>query len=149
MRKTSNIAVCIILFTFSSAMASPRVGQRAAGICTRDLNLWGHASQCSCDPGIIYDERSGLCLQGDDIEHVMVQGALTTGIVAIGGETTGFMIETSEGDSYELILRTADQEKLAKLNGMWFEIEGELINIDSLEITGRKAIVADKVAVLE
>ncbi|WP_163340132.1 hypothetical protein [Desulfopila sp. IMCC35008] len=149
MKITPTMAICVVLFTFSPAMASPRVGQRVVGICTNDLNLWGHASQCSCDSGIIYDERSGLCLQGDDIQQVTVQGAITAGIVAIGGETTGFSIKTSEGDSYELILQSADQDKLTKLNGMWLEIEGELINIEAIEIKGRRAIITERIAVLE
>ena len=149
MKITPSIAICVVLITTSSAMASPRVGQRPEGMCTRDLNLWGHASQCSCETCNIYDERSGLCLQGDDVEQITVQGAITAGMMAIGGETTGFSIKTSEGDSYELILKTADQEKLTKLNGIWFEIEGELINIESVEIKGRTAIITDRIAVLE
>lgn len=149
MKIASSIAVCVVLITISSAMASPRVGQRSEGICTSDFNLWGHASQCSCDTGIIYDERSGLCLQGEDVEKITVQGGITAGMIAIGGETTGFSIKTSEGDFFELILKTADQEKLTQLNGMWFEIEGELINIESVEIKERRAIIADKIAVLE
>lgn len=79
----------------------------------------------------------------------MIQGPVTTGVLAIGGESTGFSIKTSEGDLYELILKTADQEKLTKLNGIWLEIEGELISIDSVEIKGRKAIIVEKIAVLE
>ncbi len=143
------IAICVLLFTISSAMASPRHGQRVEGICTNDFNLWGHASQCSCDNGIMYDERSGLCLQGEDVEQITVKGAITSGMAAIGGETTGFSIKTSEGDSYELILQTTDQEKFTKLNGMWFEIEGELITIEAVEIRGRKAIIAERISVLE
>lgn len=149
MKITPSIAICVVLITLSSAMASPRVGQRPEGMCTRDLNLWGHASQCSCDTYTIYDERSGLCLQGNDIEQIRVQGAITAGMMAIGGETTGVLIKTSEGESYELILKIADQEKLTKLNGIWFEIVGELISIESVEIKGRKAIMADRIAVLE
>lgn len=149
MKITPGIAICVVLITISSAMASPRVGQRPGGMCTRDINLWGHASQCSCDTRNIYDERSGLCFQGDEVEQIMVQGAIAAGMMAIGGESTGFSIKTSEGDSYELILKTTDQEKITQLNGIWFEIEGELINIESVEIKGRKAIIADRIAVLE
>lgn len=149
MKIMPTIAICVVLLTTSCAMALPRVGQRPEGICTRDLNLWGNASQCSCSTGNIYNEQSGLCLQGDTIERITVQGAITAGIMAIGGETTGFSITNPEGESYELILTIADQEKFTKLNGMWFEIEGELIAIESVEITGRKAIIADRIAVLE
>jgi hypothetical protein len=149
MRITPAIAICVVLITISSAMASPRVGQRPEAMCTSDINLWGHASQCSCDTNTLYDERSGLCLQENDVQQIMIQGPVTTGVLAIGGESTGFSIKTSEGDLYELILKTADQEKLTKLNGIWLEIEGELISIDSVEIKGRKAIIVEKIAVLE
>ncbi|WP_136809018.1 hypothetical protein [Desulfosediminicola flagellatus] len=149
MKLAPGIAICVVLVTTSCAMALPRVGQRPEGICTRDLNLWGNASQCSCTTGDVYNERSGLCLQGDNIEQITVQGAIIAGMMAIGGESTGFSIKTPEGDSYELILTTADQDKFTRLNGMWFEVEGELITIDSVKIKGRKAIIADRIAVLE
>lgn len=142
-------AVCIVLITVSAALASPRVGQRPDGICTRDLNLWGHAGQCSCLEESVYDERAGLCLEGDEAEQIMVQGALTAGMAAIGGETTGFAIETSEEDFYELILRLDDQKKLSTLSGMSFEAEGELIIIDSVGRKGRQVVIVDQLFVLE
>lgn len=138
-----------VIFFVSSANAAPRSGQTPQGICTSDINSWGHASQCYCSNGEVYDERSGLCLEKDEAEKIMVQGTVSSGMMAIGGETTGFTIETSEGISYELILKTADQEKLSKLSGMWFEMEGELITIEGVEIKARKVIIADRVAVLE
>ncbi len=119
------------------------------GACTRDINPWGHAGRCSCDVGQKYDERAGLCLAGDEIETVVVSGAVTAGMMGIGGETTGFIIETKNGDVYELILKTADQDQLNKLSGMWFEIEGELIAIESVERKERKAIIAERISVLE
>lgn len=139
----------ILLLSASIAFASPRVGTRPEGICTRDLNLWGQASRCTCDQGQIYDQRAGLCLEDVKGEEIIVQGAVAAAMAAIGGETTGFEITTPEAHTYELILKVPDQEKLRKLDGMWFEVTGELIIIDSVERKGRKAIIANTLAVLE
>ena len=139
----------IILFSASCALASPRVGNRPDGICTGDSNLWGHSSQCFCDQGKIYDQRAGLCLEDKEVEEITVQGAVSAGMAAIGGETTGFEIKTPAENSYELILKVVDQQKLSTLNGMWFEVVGELVKIESVERKQRPAIIVKKLAVLE
>ncbi len=148
MKRTICIALWLLLFT-TSAIAAPRVGSEPERMCTRDTNLWGYASQCACANGKIYDERSGLCLQGHAAEKIIVQGVISSGIMAIGGETTGVMITTSEGISYELILKISDQKDLLKFSGMMFEIEGELITVNGVEIQDRKVIIADKVTLLK
>ena len=144
-----SIIIVFLMMVASSVIASPRVGQSPQGICTRDLNLWGHAGQCSCGEGQVYGERAGLCFEAASGEMITVQGAVSANMMAIGGETTGFEIKTSKEDSYELILKVRDQEKLKKLDGMWFEIVGELIFIESVERKDRQAIIVDKLAVLE
>jgi hypothetical protein len=143
------VFAAIMLLSASCALASSRVGKRPDGICTTDFNLWGHSSQCSCEQGKVYDQRAGLCLEEGDVEEITVQGAVSTGLAAIGGETTGFEIKTQAKDTFELILKVADQEKLSTLDGMWFEVVGELISIESVEREERKAIIVDKLAVLE
>jgi hypothetical protein len=30
-------------------------------MCTADINQWGHASKCSCDTGLAYDQTIGKC----------------------------------------------------------------------------------------
>lgn len=149
MKNISILTICVLLATWTSAMASPRNGQRPEGTCTRDLNLWGHASHCACKNEELYDDRPGLCLQNGEGEKVTVQGPISAGMVAIGGETTGFVIKSQEETSYELILKLSDQEKLQKLTGQWFEIAGEFILIKSVEIPARKAIIVDTLSVLE
>jgi hypothetical protein len=114
-----------------------------------DVNPWGLSSRCSCDQGKVYDQRAGLCFENGEAEEITVQGAVSAGIAAIGGETTGFEIKTQTEKSYELILKVVDQEKLSTLDGMWFEIVGELINIESVEKKERQAIIVEKIAVLE
>ena len=88
----------------------------------------------------VYDERSGLCLENSEGDIVMIQGAILTDIMAIGGETTGISIKTPNQGTYELILKTAEQEKLKKLNGIWFEVAGEFIIIESVEMKGRNLL---------
>lgn len=143
------VFAAIMLLFASSALAEPRVGNRPDGICTMDINPWGHSSQCSCDQGKVYDQRANLCLENGAVEEIVIQGAVSAGIAAIGGETTGFEIKTQTEQSYELILKVVDQEKLSTLDGMWFEIVGELINIESVERKDRPAIIVEKIAVLE
>ena len=91
MRRFPTLLLFIVLLS-SCASTNPRLGRMVEGVCTRDINLWGHASRCSCDVGQKYDQRAGLCLAGEDIETVMVSGAVTAGMMAIGGETTGFIL---------------------------------------------------------
>lgn len=149
MKTILSILYCCIFAFVSSAFASPRVGVKPSGICTRDINPWGHASQCSCNDGDLYDGRSGLCLTGVTPEKIMIQGAVSAGMMAIGGESTGFTIETSEGKLYELILKTVDQKKLSKQSEMWFEINGELITVQGVEMKERRVIIVEQLAVLE
>ena len=139
---------CILLLS-SAVWAAPRTGVRPGGICTSDFNPWGQSSQCSCTDGRGYDQRAGLCLDSEEAEEIRVSGAIAAGIMAIGGETTGFEITSKEGDTYELILKVADQEKLNSLDKMWFEVTGELIIIEGVERKDRKAIIAETLGVLE
>ncbi len=133
----------------SSAWAGPRSGVQPEGICTSDFNPWGHSSQCSCADERTYDQRSGLCLDQAEAQEITVSGPISSGLAAIGGETTGFEITTKEGDTYELILKVADQEKLSSLDQMWFEVAGELITIEGVERKDRQAIIAETLGVLE
>lgn len=141
--------ICLILLTATPLLASPRVGKQPEGICTRDINPWGHAGSCSCDTDQVYDERAGLCLRGSSIQQILVQGSVVADAVAIGAETTGFVIKTQDMKSYELILKMTDQIKIKKISGLWFEVEGELITIESVELQNRDAIIVERLAVLE
>ena len=143
------LASFYLLLLGSSAWAGPRSGVHPEGICTSDFNPWGHSSQCSCSNERIYDQRSGLCLDKAEAQEIMISGPISSGLAAIGGETTGFEITSKEGDTYELILKVADQEKLSSLDQMWFEITGELITIEGVERPDRKAIIAETLGVLE
>ncbi len=133
----------------SGTMVTSRIGTIPSGICTMDLNSWGKASQCSCVERQTYDERAGLCLNEGEPENVNIQGKIETGMMAIGGETTGVILTTYEGQSYELIVKMAEKEKLEKLSGQSFEVLGELIRIESVESIERRAIIVTSLNVLE
>lgn len=141
--------ICLILLTATPILASQRTGHQPEGICTRDINPWGHASSCTCNTDQVYEQRAGLCLEGSVDKKIIVQGSVTADAVAIGAETTGFIIKTPEHKSYELFLKMEDQEKIKKIRGMWFEIEGELITIRSVELKQREAIIVKRLAVHE
>lgn len=152
MKKIFITAICLTMWFSASALAatpSPRLGQLPEGICTMDFNPWGNPSQCHCRESALYDERAGLCFTGEGGGEIVVQGPVSVGMAAVGGETTGFVIETESDQSYELVLSLEDQEKLGNATGMWFEIAGEPILIQSVEQGHRRAIIVNEIRVLE
>ena len=135
--------------SLSSAIASPKDGHLPEGICTKDINPWGQASKCSCKDNELYDPRAGLCFKDNNREKIMAQGPISSGMMAIGGETTGFVLTTPKDLSYELILKVTDQKKLQTIGNIWFEVTGDFINIISVERGPRQAIIVDTLNVLE
>ena len=52
------------------------------GICTRDINSWGHASHCNCNgfKESVYNHRVGLCRYLKiEIESIFLLGEITLG----------------------------------------------------------------------
>ena len=96
-----------------------------------------------------YDERAGLCFTEKPSEHITVQGPVSAGIMAIGGETTGIIIEVADNQSYELIVKKVEEKKLTKLSGIWFEVSGNLISLPAVERKKRPAIIVENLHVLE
>ncbi len=76
--------------------------------------------------------------KGVEFIRVEVQGTLRTGIMAIGGETTGTII-TAKGVTWELDLGHDDdlRKKAEKLNGKQVLIRGELTRRGGVEIKQR------------
>ncbi|MBF0442454.1 MAG: hypothetical protein HQK54_11160 [Oligoflexales bacterium] len=134
------------LLTISSAGFSERMTAEGRGVCTRDYNAWGHPSVCNCKEGSVYSKESGYCLKGER-EDVMLQGTLMTRVVAIGGETTGITITTSEG-SFDLIMTNEMRDRMMNADGLYFEVEGEKIRIKGIERT-RNAIIVKRLDCLE
>lgn len=71
---------------------------------------------------------------------VTIVGSLRSGIVAIGGETTGTVI-TAQGRTWELDLASAELRAAAeKLNGKRVVVEGSLVRREGVEIRDRRII---------
>jgi hypothetical protein len=76
-----------------------------------------------------------------DAKKVEYKGTLHTGIVAIGGETTGINIDTKDG-TFELDLGTDRKllKKAEELNGKKVVVKGTLEVRKGVEIAERKII---------
>jgi hypothetical protein len=87
-------------------------------------------------------------LAADDNEPKKVEmtGTLKTGIKAIGGETTGIIIETKEG-KFELDFGKDKElrEKASKLNGKMVQVAGTLRIKKGIEVKERKIITVSKI----
>jgi len=80
-----------------------------------------------------------------DAQKIEVAGKLKTGVVAIGGETTGVTIEAKDG-TYELDLGKDEalKKKADELNGMMVRAMGTLETRKGVEGKDRKVIVVSK-----
>ncbi len=76
-----------------------------------------------------------------EAKKVEFTGKLKTGIMAIGGETTGTIIETKDG-KYELQLgKNAElRAKADKLNGKQVTVTGTLVVRPGVEVKERKIV---------
>ena len=115
--------------------------------CTLDYNEWGRASSCGCPEATQYNQKIGRCLQGEGYP-IRVQGVLRSDVVAIGGDTTGFELETKFG-RFELIVKLAEIAKLQKANGLTFEVSGEFLLLPGVETPKRSVILVDELNWLE
>ena len=80
--------------------------------------------------------------KGDEPSYVLkveVKGTLQTGIVAIGGETTGTVIKTKNG-TFELELSKELQVQAEKLNGKTVVVTGNLTVRPGVEVRQRSII---------
>ena len=69
------------------------------------------------------------------------EGTLQTGVMAIGGETTGTILKTKSDGVYELQLKTDELRKLAEsLNGKIVVVTGEYKPRPGVEIRERRII---------
>jgi hypothetical protein len=88
--------------------------------------------------------RAAQPRQAQEGERIVVQGTLHTGIFAIGGETTGFIIETADGRTYELQLNRAQQAWAMRHDGQQIEVTGRLTIVPGVEGPDRQVIIVDK-----
>ncbi len=115
--------------------------------CTLDINEWGHSGNCACPEGSSYNSKIGQCLKGDRYP-ILTQGKLRAGVSYIGGETTGFELETAEG-TFELVVKLSEQEKLLKADGLFFEATGEFVLVRGVERPFRPTIIVESLNWLE
>jgi hypothetical protein len=73
-------------------------------------------------------------------QQIEVTGTLETGMMAIGGETTGVELTADDKTNYELALRGKLAKQAEDLNGKRVTVKGTLRTVDSTERKGRKII---------
>lgn len=80
-----------------------------------------------------------------EANKVEMTGTLRTGIVAIGGETTGIIIETKKG-KFELDFGKQKElrQKADKLNGKAISVTGTLEIRNGVEVKERKIVSVTK-----
>ena len=84
------------------------------------------------------------------LPFILAQGILRTGVIAIGGETTGYKLDLyDQSQSYELILSEDLKGKIQHLDGMSIEAEGFLTFLTGPERGPRPAIVVNELRILE
>ena len=81
----------------------------------------------------------------EDSVHVTMIGTIETGIMAIGGETTGTMM-TSGNITWELEVPAALREKVEALNGKKAKVKGKLEKRAGVEIRERWIVNVESVA---
>lgn len=94
------------------------------------------------DGAIVKEENQG---KEEEAKKVTLIGTLRTGIVAVGGETTGTILETKEG-KYELDFGQNKElrQKAAKLNGQAVLVAGTLEIRKGVEVKERKIITVTR-----
>lgn len=76
------------------------------------------------------------------------QGQVRVGVMAIGGETTGVVLETNDGLSFELAI--SDKNLLDSLMDGWeIRVGGVLTSVNGLERPSRKIIKVKNIIVIK
>lgn len=145
-----NLIPTILCSIIAGSAGAATVVPVADLICSRDYNAWGKASVCRCPSELHYDKRVGSCLTGET-ETTTATGEIATHVMAIGGETTGVVLATSEDESYELILPNSLKNELAQaqLEGQKFTVTGDLVNLTAVESEERPSIVVTSIEYAE
>lgn len=82
--------------------------------------------------------------KGDDAKKVELRGTIQTGVVAIGGETTGTTIKTKKG-TYELAVPKALRVTVDKLNKKTAVVTGTLTVRKGVEVKERRIVNVETV----
>ncbi len=133
-----------ILGLLSSSAYGATVVASGPLVCTRDYNLWGEASRCACPTPTDYDRRIGRCIQGE-LEPISIAGEIQSPVSAIGGETTGIVLQASELERYELVLPRylRDQMQEGQVQGISYEVQGDYLVVPGVETGDRPTIIVN------
>lgn len=137
----------------SSMVCYAKTGNNEPTQCSDDENEWGNPTKCSCVQKYEYVAKLGLCMETAKWhpKDVHYQGILRASISGPGGETTGIGIEINNAIT-DLVLRTADRERLQAFDGRKINIEGQEIILPGVEPHGPRgwvAVIVNKVGVLD
>jgi hypothetical protein len=97
---------------------------------------------------ILMPARGAIQQPPQEGQRITVSGTLHTGIVAIGGETTGYAIETADGRMIELQLNRAQQQRANRLDGRQIEVTGRLTIVQGVERPDREVIIVERMRVI-
>lgn len=108
---------------------------------------FGHAMVQVAKDGIKSVNGVAVPMAADitDSIHVTIIGTIETGMMAIGGETTGTMI-TSNNVSWELQVPKALRDQVEAFNGRKAKVKGELNKKAGVEIRERWIVTVESVA---
>lgn len=146
--KTNCIIFSVLLTTTSCIIKLNKEVQAKhhSNNCTQGINDWGNYNLCSCYGNNRYDKRIGFCLPSKKpLPKLTATGIIKRGIIAIGGETTGFHI-VHNNEIYELILKNQDKKNIAKNPNQELHIVGEELLLPSTETKDRKAIIVENIS---
>jgi len=113
--------------------------------CTKDRNYWNNPSVCRCPYDFFYAQQVKRCLSHAMNPSIFVQGVIDSGVVAIGGETTGIILTTYDAKSYELIVHPKYLEKLNMVGAQFFEVSGVPVTFNYLERGEVSALIVNEI----
>lgn len=139
-----NLIRALLIGLMSTSAYSASIVPTEGLACTRDFNAWGNAGRCACPSESDYENRIGKCLIGQ-LESITTTGQISTELSAIGGETTGIVIQSADAGRYELVLplRLKEQLEQAEVDGVQYTVQGDYLNIEGVESGDRPTIIVN------
>ena len=110
--------------------------------CEAEFGDWGYPESCGCEKTKFhYDTRIGSCLERKDFGVIKkISGVMQSGMMSIGGETTGYHLKAKDG-SYDLYLKKEDKKKAMAFNNKVVSLEAYYFMIKGVERRERKALI--------
>ena len=144
---------CFFLFAEAILLASTEpvsfiTGSPPTAPCTGKLNSWGWPDACPCARLYRYQPSMGLCVSEKQvIQPSSVRGKLQGGFMAIGGETSGYILKTSPNqEELEVVFKQEDFGKISAMVGQFVKITGFKFVPHGVERKNRRAILVKAMA---